>query len=241
VCQLCFYAPTRLTQGIADAGNYFQRATQPVFLEQAAPRHIAPQWVQLCALIVGQHPNCRTKVKSIFYAKNRKCHRLETKRRSFAQVCDLCSSNCCSTGTARANGWKQVCFTPTRPSLGVKFEKERQGEVAPRNRASPPLHQPKSTLHYRATRIANPTAHKAGRPTALTVSDEKAVDLIVQHADGLGTLTTSEVADAVAAFVSRMPEARRRSVTFLSGRPGPKFIKGFRHRHEAYNSLAFDE
>jgi hypothetical protein len=69
VCQLCFYAPTRLIQGIADAGNYFQSATQPLLLEQAAPRHIAPQWVQLCALIVGQHPNCRTKVKSNFLCK----------------------------------------------------------------------------------------------------------------------------------------------------------------------------
>jgi hypothetical protein len=99
--------------------------------------------------------------------------------------------------------------------LGVKFEKGRPGEVAPRNCASPPPHQPdhmapskarrkpshkeermrvaleevqmnvpvrkaaarahipRSTLHYRAARIANPAAHKAGRPTALTVSEEK--------------------------------------------------------------------
>jgi hypothetical protein len=66
---------------------------------------------------------------------------------------------------------------------------------------------------YRAAQIANPSAHKAGRPTALTVSEEKAVvDLIVQHADGVQALATSDVADAVAAIVSRMPEARRRSV-----------------------------
>jgi hypothetical protein len=150
-------------------------------------------------------------------------------------------------GTDPANGWKHGHFTP-RPSLGVKFEKERPGEVAPRDRASPLPHQhdhmappkarrkpycqeermrvaleevpmnvpvrqaasrahiPKSTLQYRAARITYPTAHKAGRPTALTVSEVKAdVDLIVQHADGVGALTTSEVADAVAAIVSRMP------------------------------------
>jgi hypothetical protein len=103
----------------------------------------------------------------------------------------------------------------------------------PVRQAAARAHIPKSTLHYRAARIANPAAHKAGRPTAPTVSEENAVvDLIVQHADGVGALTTSEVADAVVAIVSRMPEARRRSVPFLNGRPGPKFIKGFRGRHK---------
>jgi RNase H-like domain found in reverse transcriptase/Reverse transcriptase (RNA-dependent DNA polymerase) len=33
------YTPTRLFQGSTDAGNYFQRATQPLVLEQAALRH----------------------------------------------------------------------------------------------------------------------------------------------------------------------------------------------------------
>jgi hypothetical protein len=33
------YTPTRLIQGRTDTGNYFQGATQPLFLEQAALRH----------------------------------------------------------------------------------------------------------------------------------------------------------------------------------------------------------
>jgi hypothetical protein len=64
---------------------------------------------------------------------------------------------------------------------------------------------PKSTLHYGAAQIANLAAHKAGGPTALTISEAKAVvDLIVQHADGAEALTTSVV------IFPRMPEARRR-------------------------------
>jgi hypothetical protein len=130
---------------------------------------------------------------------------------------------------------------PSRQEERMRVAPEEVQMNVPVRQAAARAHIPKSTLHYRAARIANPTAHKAARPTALTLSDEKAVDLIVQHADGLGALATSEVADAVAAIVSRMPEARRRSVTFLNGRPGPKFIKGFGHRHEAYNSQAFDK
>jgi hypothetical protein len=107
----------------------------------------------------------------------------------------------------------------------------------PMRQAAARAHIPKSTLHYRASRIANPAAHKASRPTAPTVSEKKEVDLIVQLADGVGALTTSQVADAVAAIFSRQPEARRRSVPFSNGRPGPKFIKGFCGRHKDVNKL----
>jgi hypothetical protein len=103
----------------------------------------------------------------------------------------------------------------------------------PVRQAAARAHLPKSTLHYRAARIAKPSAHKAGRPTALTVSQERAViDLTVQQADGVWALTTSEVADAVAAIVSRMPVALRGSVRFVNGRPGHNFIKGFRGRRK---------
>jgi Reverse transcriptase (RNA-dependent DNA polymerase) len=39
------YTPTRLIQGRTDAGNYFQGAIQPLFLEQAALRHSLLQWL----------------------------------------------------------------------------------------------------------------------------------------------------------------------------------------------------
>jgi hypothetical protein len=39
------YAPTRLIQGSTDAGVYFQGATQPLLLEQAALRHLLLQWL----------------------------------------------------------------------------------------------------------------------------------------------------------------------------------------------------
>jgi hypothetical protein len=76
-------------------------------------------------LIVGQRKNL------FVYAKNGICRPYEPKSRRFALFGDLCSSNRCSmAGTDPANGWKQGCFTP-RPSLGVKFKKERPGAVAP--------------------------------------------------------------------------------------------------------------
>jgi hypothetical protein len=76
-------------------------------------------------LIVGKWQNI------IFYAKNRKCPPLQPNSRSFVLFDDLCSSNrCFMARTDPANGWKHGCFTPW-PSLGVKFEKQRPGEVAP--------------------------------------------------------------------------------------------------------------
>jgi hypothetical protein len=63
--------------------------------------------------------------------------------------------------------------------MGVALE-EVQMNVPVRQAASR-AHIPKSTLHYRAARIANPADHKAGRPTVLTLSEKKEVVELIVH------------------------------------------------------------
>jgi hypothetical protein len=60
---------------------------------------------------------------------------------------------------------------PSRQEEQMRVALEEVQMNVPVRQAAAWAHIPKSTLHYRAARIANPAAHKAGRPTALTVSE----------------------------------------------------------------------
>jgi hypothetical protein len=88
------YTPTRLIQGGADGGNYFQGATQPLFLEQAALWHRLLQWLD-DFLIHAQHEDELLQALRAFFTV---CHTYGLKMRALQT--DLFSTHATFCGCA---------------------------------------------------------------------------------------------------------------------------------------------
>ena len=87
----------------------------------------------------------------------------------------------------------------------------------------------KSTLQYR---LSTPIRPKRGRPTALSMSEERMIlEFVVKHANKGIPMTERHLCEAISVVLRRLLPSRRVTFPFKKHKPSPGYLGAFRKRH----------
>ena len=88
---------------------------------------------------------------------------------------------------------------------------------------------PKSTLQYC---LSTPIRPKRGRPTALSMSEERmTLEFVVKHANKEIPMTERHLCEAIYVILRRLPTSRRVTLPSKKHKPSHRYFHTFRKRH----------